>query len=224
MILAAGRGKRLQPLTDTVPKPLVPIGRRPLITYTLERLAQYGIHEVIINVAYLGQQIMDTLGNGEQYGVRIQYSIEAQLLEVAGSIVQALPWLGEDTFLVVNGDVWTDYPFAQLIHKAEHLTALGHLVLVRNPPKHPQGDFGLEGEKLLLGDVQPKFTYSGIALYKPEFFKHCAPGRQYMRPLLDEGIAAGTLTGEYYAGEWNDIGTLTCWQNLNERLGYAAKF
>ncbi|MFI4955374.1 MAG: N-acetylmuramate alpha-1-phosphate uridylyltransferase MurU [Gammaproteobacteria bacterium] len=223
MILAAGRGKRLQPLTDTLPKPLVPIAGHPLIEYTIKRLANYGIREIVINVAYMGQKIMHELGNGEKYGVQISYSIESEPLEVAGGIIHALPLLGTDPFLVVNGDIWTDYPFVQLIQKAKDFKGQAHLVLVDNSPKHPHGDFGLDGDKLLSGDVKQKFTYSGIALYTAEFFAGYTPGPRVMRPLFEAAIVANTITGEYYAGEWSDIGTLPCWQKLNERLGHVTE-
>jgi len=224
MILAAGRGTRLRPLTEIMPKPLIPIAGRPLIEYHIQHLAEAGIHEIVINVAHLGQQIIDQLGAGTKFGVHIQYSIENEPLEVAGGIIQALPLLGTEPFLIVNGDVWTDYPFIHLVQHAKQLKKLAHLVLVDNPAKHPLGDFGLLGDKLLQDDSQPKLTYSGIALYTPAFFAGYATGSRPMRPLLNAAISADTISAEYYAGEWNDVGTLQCWQQLNERINHVAKY
>jgi MurNAc alpha-1-phosphate uridylyltransferase len=140
MILAAGRGKRLSPLTDNLPKPLVEIAGKPLIVYHLERLAASGIQEIVINVSYLAQKIIDTLGDGRQFGVKITYSIEAEPLEVAGGIINALPLLGDKPFILLNGDIWTDYPVQQLIQHAEHFNKLAHLVLVNTTSRHPAGD------------------------------------------------------------------------------------
>jgi len=219
MLLAAGRGNRLRPLTDNMPKPLVPVGGRPLIEHHIYRLAAVGIFEIVINVSYLAEQIIERLGDGSHYGVKIHYSIESQPLEVAGGIINALPLLGPENFLVLNGDIWTDYPLMNLIAQAKNLNRhIAHLVLVNNGPHHPEGDFGLQNDKLLITENQPKFTYSGIAAFSPQFFLGKGPGMVNLLPLLNAAIKQDTITAEYYPGEWYDVGNITAWQKLNERL------
>lgn len=205
IILAAGRGERLRPLTDQVPKPLVKIGNKSLIEYHLEALARSGIHEVIINVAWQRQLVMDTLGDGQRYGVQIHYSVEPEdaPLETAGGIIQALPVLGPDPFLALSSDLWTDFPFQHLPRTCE---GLAHLVLVDNPPYHPQGDFALEEGRITLTGT-PKFNFGGIGLYHPRLFAACLPGRLPLAPLLKEAIQNHAVTGEYYGGTWFNIGT-----------------
>lgn len=207
MILAAGRGERMRPLTDTCPKPLLPVAGRPLICYTLERLAQAGYREVVINLAHLGERIRDTLGDA-QAGLRIHYSPEPEgALETAGGIRKALPLLGERPFLVVNGDVWCDHP----LHAPEFLAAddtgpLAHLVLVDNPDHHAGGDFGLQDGRVRLEGGE-RYTFSGIGWYHPRLFRALDPGRRPLAPVLRAAIEAGQVTGEYHAGDWRDIGT-----------------
>ena len=205
MLLAAGRGERMRPLTDQLPKPLLMVRGTPLIVYHLQRLARCGVRNVVINVAWLGDRIRAALGDGAAFGVSIHYSEEgAQALETGGGIFQALPWLGSEPFLVVNGDVYTDFDFAALSIAPD---AWAHLLLVPNPVQHPQGDFALEdGRVVETGSTQ--WTYSGIGLYRPQLFDGCQPGRFPLLPLLRRAIAAGRLSGEVYRGAWSDVGTI----------------
>ena len=207
MILAAGRGERMRPLTDTCPKPLLPVAGRPLICYTLERLAQAGHRDVVINLGHLGERIRDSLGDA-QAGLRIHYSPEPDgALETAGGIRHALPLLGDAPFLVVNGDVWCDHPLRPPPFVADSATApLAHLVLVDNPDHHAGGDFGLEGGRVRLDGGQ-RCTFSGIGWYHPRLFQALEPGRRALGPVLRAAIKAGQVTGEYHAGDWRDIGT-----------------
>jgi MurNAc alpha-1-phosphate uridylyltransferase len=211
MVLAAGRGERMRPLTDHTPKPLLTVRGKPLIVYHLERLSAIGVRDVVVNLAWLGEQIRATLGDGSAWKLRIRYSDEgAQALETGGGIFQALPWLGGDAFMVVNADVFTDLDLSTLRIADD---ALGHLVLVPNPPQHPDGDFGLSaGRVQLQGD--PRWTYSGIALYRPALFDGCTAGTFPLKPLLDRAIQAGRLHGECYRGLWSDVGTVDRLQGL----------
>jgi len=208
MILAAGRGERLRPLTDHSPKPLLPAGGKPLIVWHLERLAAAGFRDIIINHAHLGAQIEQALGDGAKWGLSIRYSPEPPgALETAGGIAQALPLLGEAPFLVVNGDVYCPIDFARL---SAHPVAPGHahLVMVANPAHHAGGDFGLDGERLVHAQGGQTLTYAGIGIFTPAFFRAVPPGQALkLRPLLDAAIAAGTLTGERHSGPWVDVGT-----------------
>ena len=210
MILAAGRGDRMRPLTDTVPKPLLPVAGRPLIDYLLEALAQGGFREVVINHAHLGNRVVAHVGDGARFGLSVGYSHEkGGGLETGGGIVQALPMLGADAFVVVNGDIFTDFPFGRIARMPERLA---HLVLVPNPVHHPQGDFVLgEGEfgplQPATTDDEPRLTFSGIAVYRAEFFRGCRPGKFPLAPLLHAAIARGDVTGERFTGRWFDIGT-----------------
>jgi MurNAc alpha-1-phosphate uridylyltransferase len=225
MVLAAGRGERLRPITDTVPKPLVPVAGKPLIVYHLEALAQAGIHDVVINLSWLPQRIRDALGDGAEYGVRITYSDEGpEPLETGGGIFNSLPWLGPDRFLVVNGDIWTDIDFGAFARRAQaRLRAgpgpepLADLVLVPNPPQHSQGDFGLDGETVV-ERVSDRFTYSGVGVYHPRMFTGCASGKFPLLPLLQRAIAAGRLRGELHHGQWCDVGTPQRLADLNEQV------
>jgi len=212
MILAAGRGERMRPLTDTLPKPLLRVRGRPLIERHVDRLAAAGVDLIVINLAWLGATIRDYLGDGSRHGVSIRYSEESpQALETAGGIFRALPMLGADPFLVVNGDVLTDYPFAQL-GLLEGCDA--HLVMVPNPPHHPKGDFALE-RGLAVADGLPTFTFSGIAVYRPQFFAGCADGRFPLKPLLLRAMTAGRCSAELYLGRWEDVGTPARLEALN---------
>jgi MurNAc alpha-1-phosphate uridylyltransferase len=204
MILAAGRGERMRPLTDLTPKPLLPVAGKPLIVWHLERLARTGFRDIVINHAHLGDQIEALLGDGAAWGVRIAYSAEPQgALETAGGIANALPLLGNASFLVVNGDIFCDWDFA----RAQIGDALAHLVLVDNPPHHPEGDFTLDGTKVGAGGTA-KLTFSGIGSYRPELFAGIARGQPAkLAPLLREAMAAGRVTGEKHAGRWEDVGT-----------------
>jgi MurNAc alpha-1-phosphate uridylyltransferase len=204
MILAAGRGERLRPLTDHTPKPLLAAGGRPLIEHTLVALVKGGITDIVVNTAHLGEQIEDYLGDGGRFGARITYSPEGEALETGGGILRALPLLGDRPFLVVNGDIATDFPFARLLDQPK---GLAHLVLVPNPPHHSKGDFALAAG--LVHDAGPKrHTFSGIGVYRPELFAGCRAGRFPLAPLLRAAMPEGKVSGELYEGFWMDIGTV----------------
>lgn len=215
MVLAAGRGERMRPLTDTCPKPLALIAGKPLIGYHLEALARAGIRDVVINLSWLAGHIRAALGDGSAYGVSIQYSDEGpQALETGGGIFNALPLLGPGPFLVVNGDTWTDMDFGRLALEPD---ADACLVLVNNPPHIPRGDFGLEGGWVVERETE-RFTYSGVGLYRPEFFSGCTPGKFPMFPLMRRAIAARRLRGQLYRGEWFEVGTMKLLAELDERI------
>ena len=205
MVLAAGRGERMRPLTDKVPKPLLTVGGKPLIVYHLEKLSRLGVKQVVINLAWLGGQIRAALGDGARWGLQIHYSDEGeQALETGGGIFQALPLLGAAPFLVVNADVFTEFDFGAIRIAPE---ALAQLVLVANPMHHPRGDFALA-----TGRVQEqggaRWTYSGIGLYRPELFAGCSPGKFPLLPLLRRAIAGGRLHGQVFDGSWSDVGSV----------------
>ncbi len=214
MILAAGRGERMRPLTDHTPKPLLKVAGKTLIEHRIESLAAAGFRDLVINHAHLGEQIEAYLGSGERYGVRITWSREPDAaLETGGGIFQALPMLEGDVFLVVNADVWTDYPFARLATPVSITAAsLAHLVLVDNPPEHPQGDFVLRDTRVLV-EGAPRLTFSGIGVYHRDLFVGCQPGRFALAPLLRSAMQQGRVSGEHYTGVWRDIGTP---ERLNE--------
>ncbi len=204
MILAAGRGERMRPLTDQTPKPLLEVGGKALIEYHLIALHQAGVREVIINHAWLGEQIEARLGNGAAYGLQIQYSPEIPAaLETAGGIIQALSRLGSEPFIVINGDIWCDYPLQQLPQAPE---GLAHLVMVDNPLHNPNGDFCLLNGRLQ-AEGQDKLTYSGIGVYHPALFAGLEPGIRPLAPLLKAAMARGQVSGEHFRGQWVDIGT-----------------
>jgi len=216
MILAAGRGERMRPLTDAVPKSLLRAGDKALIDYLLDSLAVAGLRDVVINHAYLGEQLIAYLGDGRRHGLRICYSPEGQQgLETGGGIVQALPLLDSDPFLVVNGDIWTDYPFTRLPPMP---TGLAHLVLVDNPVHHPGGDFVLNNDGQVLAAGTPKLTFSGMGVYRQALFKGCQPGKFPLAPLLRAAMAAGRVSGEHYRGAWFDVGTPERLAALDRRL------
>lgn len=205
MVLAAGRGERMRPLTDTVPKPLLTIRGKPLIVYHLDKLSRLGVKHVVINLAWLGEQIRAALGDGAQWKLQIHYSDEGgAALETGGGIFQALPWLGPQPFLVVNADVYTDLDFGALQIAPE---ALAQLVLVANPLHHPHGDFAL-----INGRVQDqgaaRWTYSGIGLYRPELFDGCSAGKYPLLPLLRRAIVSRRLYGQVFEGAWSDVGSI----------------
>jgi N-acetyl-alpha-D-muramate 1-phosphate uridylyltransferase len=203
MILAAGRGNRMRPLTDHTPKPLLEAGGRPLIQHHLERLAAAGIRDVVINHAHLGDQIETRLGDGGRFGLRIRYSHEKTALETGGGIFKALPLLGSEPFLVINGDIWTDWdPAGARLDESD----LAHLVLVENPPHHPSGDFGLS-EGRIHPDGNPRLTFSGIGVYSPALFDGCRPEAFALAPLLRRAMLEGRVGGERHGGHWFDIGT-----------------
>ena len=206
MILAAGKGERLRPLTLHTPKPLVPVAGVPLIEYHLRALAAAGITELVINHAWLGAQIEAHLGDGARFGLSIAYSPEGEPLETGGGILRALPLLGDQPFILVNGDIFTDYPFA---HLCRPLSGLAHLVLLDNPAHHPHGDFSLlaDGRLVDAQPGQPSLTYSGIAVLSPALFAGCTAGAFKLAPLLRQAMAQGLVSGERYAGRWVDVGS-----------------
>jgi N-acetyl-alpha-D-muramate 1-phosphate uridylyltransferase len=215
MLLAAGRGERMRPLTDSVPKPLVPVGGKPLIAWHLLALARAGIHEVIINLSWLGGQVRASLGDGRAYGVSLIYSDEGpKPLETGGGIFRVVPLLGPGPFLVVNADIWTDIDFAPLaLEPAAH----ARLLLIENPPHHPRGDFGLEGD-LVVNRERDRYTYSGVGLYRPEFFHGCTAGGFPLLPLLNRAIDAGLVRAQLHRGEWCDVGTMERLAELQARV------
>ena len=219
MILAAGRGERMRPLTDFTPKPLLKVGAKPLIVWHLERLAQAGFKEVVINHAHLGGQIEQALGNGSLWSMHIQYSREQQALETAGGIANALPLLGDQPFLVVNGDIYTEIDFAPLANLAQSLSPnLAHLLMVDNPPQHPQGDFAIV-DGCLSESGATKLTFSGVGVYQPSLFASVGRGQAAkLAPLLREAMAKQLATASYYDGVWHDIGTPERLQNLDQQL------
>lgn len=222
MILAAGRGERMRPLTDRTPKPLLPAGGKPLIIWHLERLAAAGFHDLVINHAHLGAQIEAALGDGSRWGVSIRYSPEPPgALETAGGIAQALPLLGSAPFLVVNGDIFCDWGVAQA--KAALAPGdLAHLVMVNNPPQHPQGDFSLQDGKVS-PEGAPKFTFSGIGVYRPELFSSITRGQPArLAPLLRAAMGEARVSGELHRGCWTDVGTPERLAQLDAALGSSA--
>lgn len=224
IVLAAGRGERLRPITDTTPKPLVKVAGKPLVVYHLEALARAGIREVVINLSWLADKLRAALRDGSQYGVHITYTDERPVpLETGGGIFNAIQLLGPGPFLVVNGDTFTDIDLAALRAGAGADTragALARLVLVPNPVQHPRGDFGLDGDRVVETDTA-RFTYSGVGVYRPELFDGCTPGKFPLLPLLKRAIAAGRLRGELHKGEWCDVGTPERLAALQERVGAA---
>ncbi len=205
MILAAGRGERLRPLTDTIPKPLVEIAGKPLIEYHIEALSEAGFTEVVINQGHLGELLAAAIGDGSRWGINIHWSNEQpNALETGGGIHKALPLLGPSPFLVVNGDIWTDYPFKRLrAVKCDW----AHLVMIPNPAHKPQGDFALLHARIR-DNGEDKLTFSGIAVYHPRLFEGCTAGKFSVVPLLRSAMENHLVTGEKYAGRWEDIGTL----------------
>lgn len=217
LILAAGKGERMRPLTQTTPKPLLKVAGKALIEYQIEKLVAAGITHIVINQGWLGDQLPLALGDGQRYGASIYYSDEQQFaepLETAGGIIQALPLLGDQPFAVVNGDVWTDYDYADL---PRQITGLAHLVLIDNPPHNPDGDFALlSGKVLQAGDN--RLTFSGIGLYAPQLFDGMPIERRPLAPILRNAMDQQQVTGEYYQGDWQDIGTPERLTALNQAL------
>jgi MurNAc alpha-1-phosphate uridylyltransferase len=217
MILAAGRGERMRPLTDAIPKSLLEVRGKALIAWSIDALARAGIREIVINHAHLGHVVEAALGDGRRFGVAICYSREAEALETAGGIAQALPLLGDGPFVAVNGDLFCDFDFSVLVG-----TVLGqnlaHLVLVANPPHHPEGDFALNGTQVVEAG-QSKLTFSGIGLYRPELFSSIRPGSKgQLATLLRAAMARGLVSGEVHRGMWHDVGTPARLSALNERV------
>lgn len=216
MILAAGRGERMRPLTDRTPKPLLPVAGKPLIVWHIERLAKAGIGEIVINHAHLGDQIEALLDDGGAWGVSIRYAEEPPgALETAGGIANALPLLGDDPFLVVNGDIWSDLDFGALPRPAAG--DLAHLVLVANPPHHAQGDFALVDGRVLA--APPALTFAGVGIYRPELFAGLERGQSAkLAPLLRAAMATDQVSGQRHAGRWMDVGTPGRLLELDQQL------
>ncbi len=220
MLLAAGRGERMRPLTDETPKPLLAAGGKALIVRLIERLVEEGFTELVINHAHLGERVQAALGDGRAFGARIRYSAEPPgALETGGGIANALPLLGPEPFLVVNGDIWTDYPFARVPHQPQ---GLAHLVLVDNPPHHARGDFALR-DGLVSEDGGERLTFSGIGVYRPALFAGRRAQRFPLAPLLRRAAAQGQVSGEHYRGEWRDIGTPARLEELDRYLRAARR-
>ncbi len=225
MILAAGRGERMRPLTDHTPKSMLQIGGKPLIFRHLEKLADAGFGSVVINHAHLGEQIESAVGDGGRWNLTIQFSPEAQALETAGGICNALPLLREQVFAVVNADVYSDYDYARLARAIRQMqvATLAHLVLVDNPSHHPEGDFSLEDDLVRTG-AKDLLTFSGIGAYRAALFDAVAPGAKYpLAPLLREHMTLGRITGEHFRGEWDDIGTPQRLADLDARLQHTPR-
>lgn len=217
MILAAGRGERLRPLTDTTPKPLLQAGNKRLIEYLIESLVTAGFEDLVINYAHLGEQFPATLGDGKRFGARIAYSAEQTGgLETAGGIIHALPLLGDEPFVVVNGDIWTDYDFSRL-RQFKSATDWCHLVMVDNPTHNPNGDFSLQNGRLVEAG-ETKHTFSGIGWYHPALFKGLDDRKRPLKPLIQQAMQEDRISGEYHAGEWSDIGTIERLQQLSQQL------
>ena len=211
MILAAGRGERMRPLTDRVPKPLLPAGGRPLIAHLIERLARAGYTDLVVNVSHLADLIEGELGDGSRYGVSILYSREARALETGGGIAYALPLLGAAPFAVVNSDIYSDFDFTRLAPAAAGLDpdqAGAHLVLVDNPPHHPIGDFSLERDRVVSDGTGPRLTFSGIGVYTPALFAGVERGsKRQLAALLRPAMVERRVSGEHHRGLWLDVGT-----------------
>lgn len=212
MILAAGRGQRLRPITDNIPKPLVKVWGKSLIDYHLHALHAAGVREVVINVSYKAAIIQEAVGNGDRFGVRVHYSQEEVPLETGGGIFQALPLLGSEPFILVNSDIWTDYPFKRLM---KPLTSyLAHLVMVNNPIENQKGDFTLE-QGMITDSTHRNLTYAGIALIHPKLFLGCQQGAFSLTDVLKEAIKKRHISGEHYCESWFDIGTITKLHAIN---------
>ena len=236
MILAAGRGERMRPLTDHTPKPLLPVGGKPLILWHLEKLAKAGFERIVINHAHLGDHIEELLGDGSAFGVELRYSREGEALETAGGIATALPLIDAEIFPVINGDVFCDFDFQRFagimtqmqnentFAPVQNKNTLAHLLLVDNPPHHPQGDFVLDGnlvkDKDLPFPLPPSpFTFSGIGVYRRELFANIEAWKKApLAPLLKAAMAQGKVTGEQYSGRWVDVGTVARLISLDNEI------
>ncbi len=215
MILAAGLGTRMRPLTLELPKPLLCVADKPLIVWHIEALKRAGIHEIVINCAWLAEKLMQALGDGSQFGVKIHWSVESEALETAGGIINALPLLGEAPFLLINGDVWTRFDYAQLCkHKLG--TDLAHLMLVENPPQHPDGDFILASQRVyapqdnnvaLAQQGAQQLTFAGISVLSPKLFANLEHGKRPLAPLLRQAMQLGQVSGAQLTEAWVDVGT-----------------
>lgn len=220
MILAAGLGNRMRPLTLITPKPLLAVGGKPLIVWHIEALKAAGISQIVINTAWLGHKLHEVLGDGSAYDVNIHWSDEQEPLETAGGIQQALPLLGNEPFLLVNGDIWLRYDFKRLINKdlGHHLA---HLLLVDNPPQHPNGDFAFckeQANSLVLPEGEEKYTFAGVSVLSPQLFADLPAGKAPLAPLLRQAIAQGLVSAEHHSGAWVDVGTPERLADLNQLI------
>lgn len=213
MILAAGRGDRMGNLTEKTPKPLLKVNGHYLIDYAIASIKRAGIEDIVINVSYQAEQIKAALGDGKRYGVKITFSEEQERLETGGGILQALPLLGQDPFLVMSSDIITDYPLQQLFR---HPVGLAHLMLVKNPSYHPLGDFGLRDGKIT-AHARPTFTFANLGMYRPELFSDCKPGHFRLTRVLNPAIEKDQVTGEVYEGVWYNVGTPDDLVKINQR-------
>ena len=216
MILAAGLGTRLRPVTLHTPKPLLEVGGKPLIVWHIEALKRAGVTQIVINTAWLGEKLVEALGNGEAFGVEIHWSHESEPLETAGGIQKALPLLGTDPFILVNGDVWTRFDFTALVNK-ELDSDLGYLVMVNNPPQHPDGDFSL-ANKRITQDGADKLTFSGISLLSPKLFESLPAGKAPLAPILRQAMDSGKVGGECLQDHWVDVGTIERLAELDQQI------
>lgn len=216
MILAAGRGSRMRPLTDNVPKPLLEVHGKPLIEWHIDRLRDAGVQDIVINIAWLGEQIIKLLGNGDNYGVSINYSDEREsgMLETGGGLIRALPLLGDEPFFAINGDIWCGYALPASLPLES--TDLAHLLLVDNPKHNPDGDFKLIGGRISKG-AGPALTFSGMGYYHPELFAGYAPGKQSSVPILVNAMNQGLVSGEHFTDTWHDIGTPERLAEINQQ-------
>jgi len=220
MILAAGRGERLRPLTDKIPKPLIQVAGRSLIEYHLHNLAAAGFRDIIINTAWLADKIHQQIGDGSHYNVSVRYSDEGTALETAGGIVNALSLLGDEPFLVVNGDIYCEFDFTTLSNPSTHLpnNSQAHLVLVNNPSHNESGDFTLQ-DGMIKNTGDPMYTFSGIGIYRPEFFSGQKDGALPLAPILRQKCDEDLVSGQVYNGRWTDVGTIERLQQLEKELG-----
>ncbi len=215
MILAAGKGERMRPLTLHTPKPLLTIGGTPLLIHHLRALAHCGITDIVINTCYLGEQIIAFIGSGARFGLNIHYSVEEQLLDTGGGIAKCLPHLGSEPFLVISADIFTEFNYLTLPHMP---TGLAHLVMVENPPYHPQGDFCLDKGRISLHGAQ-KFTYANIGIFRPEFFAGVAQGAAFpLSELFYKHIGSNHVTGQFFGGMWHNIGTPADLELVNQSV------
>lgn len=210
IILAAGRGERMRPLSDTIPKPLLKIGEETLIERHLRRLAEINVREVVINISYLAEKIRSALGDGSQYGVQIKYSYEPEALEVAGGIIQALPLLGSDPFLMISADICTDYPFEKLQVLPDHLA---HLVCVENPTWHAAGDYAIKDNYIYPKlDGEKTYTYASFGIMSPQLVAGLEPGKRKFSPIFEQAANQRLLTGEVFSGIWHNIGSIELYE------------
>ncbi|MDE2419940.1 MAG: nucleotidyltransferase family protein [Gammaproteobacteria bacterium] len=216
MILAAGLGTRLRPLTLQTPKPLLEVGGKPLIVWHIEALKRAGVTQIVINTAWLGEKLVEALGDGKSFGVEILWSHESEPLETAGGIQKALPLLGSEPFILVNGDVWTRFDFATLVNKDLN-GDLGYLVLVKNPPQHPKGDFVLSNHRVLQEGAD-KLTFSGISILSPKLFESLSAGKAPLAPILRQAMDAGKVAGECLQDHWVDVGTIERLAELDQQI------